>query len=44
MELIARTYGPCDIVAADIEFGTPDEKVMDLIHICEEISEKQKNM
>jgi len=40
MELIAKKYGPCDIVAADIENGTPDEKVMELIKICKDISEK----
>lgn len=40
MEIIAGKYGPCDIVAADIEYGTPDEKVKDLIKICNDISEK----
>jgi len=40
MELIAKKYGPCDIVAADIEHGTPDEKVLELIKICKEISVK----
>jgi hypothetical protein len=40
MEYIAEKYGPCDIVAADIEHGTPDEKVMELIKICEVISGK----
>lgn len=40
MEYIAAKFGPCDIVAADIEHGTPDEKVLDMIHICEDISEK----
>lgn len=38
MESIAINYGPCDIVAADIEHGTPDEKVIELIKICDEIS------
>jgi hypothetical protein len=40
MEFIAQKYGPCDIVFADIEFGTPDEKVIELIKICKDISEK----
>lgn len=40
MEFIAGKYGPCDIVTADIEFGTPDEKVMEMIKICDDISEK----
>ena len=40
MENIAELYGPCDIVAADIEYGTPDQKVFDLINICDEISRR----
>jgi hypothetical protein len=39
LEKIAAEYGPCDIVAADIEEGTPDDRVIDLIKICEDISE-----
>jgi hypothetical protein len=35
---IADDYGPCDIVAADIAYGTPDQRVLDLIKICTEIS------
>ncbi|MBV5315994.1 MAG: hypothetical protein JZU47_22030, partial [Prolixibacteraceae bacterium] len=42
MELIAKKYGPCDIVAADIEHGTPDSRVLDFIKICKLISEKYK--
>jgi hypothetical protein len=40
LELIAKNYGPCDIVAADIEDGTPDEKVRDFIELCSSISIK----
>lgn len=40
LEIIAKNYGPCDLVVADIEHGTPDKKVTDVIHICEEISKK----
>lgn len=43
MEKIAREYGPCDIVAADIEAGTPDERVQALIDLCEEISSRKEN-
>jgi len=43
MEKIAREYGPCDIVAADIEAGTPDERVQALIDLCEEISNRTEN-
>ena len=38
LKRIALEYGPCDIVAADIEYGTPDGKVMDFIEICNSIS------
>jgi hypothetical protein len=38
-ERIARDYGPCDIVAADIEAGTPDERVQALIDLCAFISD-----
>jgi hypothetical protein len=35
---IARDYAPCDLVAADIEAGTPDERVWALLELCEELS------
>ncbi|MBN1350276.1 hypothetical protein JXJ21_12755 [candidate division KSB1 bacterium] len=35
---IARDYGSCDIVAADIDAGTPDLRVLDFHRLCEEIS------
>ena len=38
-EKIAAEYGPCDMVFADIESGTPDERVLDIARTCEEISE-----
>ena len=40
LKYTALNYGPCDIVAADIEHGTPDKKVLDFIKLCEEISSK----
>ena len=40
LERIANEYGPCDIVAADIEAGTPDTKVLEFIQICEKIVDK----
>jgi len=39
-ERIARHYAPCDIVLADIESGTPDERVLDVIQCCAELSER----
>lgn len=38
LEKIANEYGPCDIVAADIEDSTPDQRVRDFIDLCYEIS------
>lgn len=40
LEHIASHYGPCDIVAADIEAGTPDSRVAAFIGLCNEISLK----
>ncbi len=37
---IAANYGPCDIVAADIEDGTPDERVIEFIELCAQMSEQ----
>ena len=42
LEFIAENYGPCDIVVADIEAGTPDRKVIDLIELCNLLSKKFK--
>lgn len=36
-ERIAKEYGPCDVVLADIEAGTPDERVQELVDLCREI-------
>jgi hypothetical protein len=40
VERIARDYGPCDIVAADIEAGTPDRRVLEFIEICDEFNSR----
>lgn len=42
LEYIAENYGPCDLVAADIEADTPDGKVLEFIDLCQEISEKHQ--
>ena len=42
LERIARDYGPCDLVFADIEAGTPDPRVMELVKLCAEISERME--
>lgn len=38
MERIAEEYAPCDVVLADIEWRTPDERVLDVLKICNELS------
>lgn len=38
LERIAGEYGPCDLVAADIESGTPDGRVLLLLELCRDIS------
>jgi uroporphyrinogen-III decarboxylase len=40
LEKIAMQYGPCDIVAADIEADTSDNRVLDFINLCNQISNK----
>lgn len=37
-ERVARDYAPCDIVIADIEADTPDERVCFAIDLCAELS------
>jgi hypothetical protein len=36
---IVRDYAPCDLVLADIEAGTPDERVLQVLAMCEELSQ-----
>jgi hypothetical protein len=40
LERIAGKFGPCDMVAADIESGTPDSRVQAFMDLCDRISEK----
>ncbi|MCU0917048.1 MAG: hypothetical protein MUC88_21170 [Planctomycetes bacterium] len=37
-ERIAREYAPCDVVLADIDSGTPDRRVLDVMALCAELS------
>ena len=39
LDRIAREYGPCDLVCADIESGTPDARVLALFDLCERLSD-----
>ena len=36
---IAREYAPCDVVIADLETGTPDERVFELVELCKRLSD-----
>ena len=38
MERVARDYAPCDVVVGDIEAGTPDERVLAFLELCDEIN------
>ncbi len=38
MERIAREYAPCDIVMADVEATTPDERVRDFLDLADAVS------
>jgi hypothetical protein len=38
LKRIARDYAPCDLVLADIEAGTPDERVIQVLAMCEDLS------
>jgi len=38
IEMIARDYGPCDVVVADIEAGTPDQRVLEFLKMCDQIN------
>ena len=40
LDRIAREYGPCDLVCADIESGTPDQRILDLFDLCERLSDE----
>ena len=39
LEKIARELGPCDVVFADIERGTPDSRVIEVVQRCRRISD-----
>lgn len=38
LDRIAREYGPCDLVCADIESGTPDQRILELFDLCDRLS------
>ncbi len=42
LQRIARQYAPCDLVVADIEHGTPDERVWAVLEFCEELGRQEQ--
>ncbi|GMR23859.1 MAG: hypothetical protein BMS9Abin37_2333 [Acidobacteriota bacterium] len=40
LDRFAREYGPCDLVLADIESGTSDQRILDIFDLCERLSDK----
>lgn len=42
LDRVARDYGPCDVVFADITDETPDRRVHELIDICWRLSEEHE--
>jgi hypothetical protein len=42
LERIVGEYAPCDIVAADIEAGTPDERILEFLKLCDQINHTVK--
>ena len=43
LEKIASEYAPCDIVVADIEAGTPDERILAFLKLCDKINNRMEN-
>lgn len=43
LEKISRQYAPCDVVVADIEADTPDERILAFLKLCEQINSRLEN-
>jgi hypothetical protein len=43
LEKIARQYAPCDVVVADIEANTPDERILAFLEFCDRINNRVEN-
>jgi hypothetical protein len=39
LQRIAAELSPCDVVFADIEAGTPDDRIRAMVQLCRQISE-----
>jgi len=43
LEMIASQYAPCDVVLADIEADTPDERILAFLKLCDQINSRLEN-
>jgi len=43
LERVACEYAPCDVVVADIEADTPDERVLAFLELCGQINSRMEN-
>jgi hypothetical protein len=43
LEKIAHLYAPCDVIVADIEINTPDERIMAFLKLCDRINNRMEN-
>ena len=43
LEKIATEYAPCDVVVADIEINTPDERILSFVKMCDRINKRVEN-
>ena len=42
LERVAREYAPCDLVFADIDADTPDERVMAVVKMCQQFTGRSR--
>jgi hypothetical protein len=43
LEKIASEYAPCDVIVADIEADTPDERILTFLKLCDRINNRMEN-
>lgn len=44
LDRIAREYAPCDLVFADIEAGTPDERIREVFRLCDQLNDLYRGL
>jgi len=43
LEKIVLLYAPCDVIVADIEINTPDERILAFLKLCDRINKRVEN-